>query len=111
MTTDVAHKLEVVSGTEEEARVTEKQQALVAAAVGAVAGGVAGYMLFTDKGRDLRRRLEPAIEDFARELMQLRGTVSRAAGVATEGWSVLNAALGDRGSSSRYPLHNQSAPF
>ena len=92
---------------------TEKQQAIAAAAVGAVAGGIAGYMLFTDGGRTLRRRLEPAIEDFAHELMQLRGTVSRAAGVASEGWSVLNAALGEHGERSgpRYPAHNQTAPF
>ena len=91
---------------------TEKQQALVAATVGAVAGGIAGYMLFTERGRDLRRRLEPAIEDFAHELVQLRGTVNRAVGVASEGWNVLNAAMGERGSSSgQYHSHNQTTPF
>jgi hypothetical protein len=69
-------------------------------------------MLFTDRGRDLRRRLEPAIEDFAHELVQLRGTVNRAMGVAQEGWSVLNAAMGERGAGGgRYPAHNQSTPF
>lgn len=91
---------------------TEKQQAVVAAMVGAVAGGIAGYMLFTERGRDLRRRLEPAIEDFAHELVQLRGTVNRAVGVASEGWNVLNAAIGERGATTaRYPSYNQSSPF
>jgi gas vesicle protein len=92
--------------------VTEQQRAFVAAAVGAVAGGIAGYLLFTERGRDLRRRMEPAIEDFARELVQLRGTVNRAMGVASEGWHVLNEALGERGGSSvTYPRHTQTDPF
>jgi hypothetical protein len=67
-------------------------------------------MLFTDRGRELRRRLEPAIEDFARELVQLRGTVNRAMGVASEGWHVLNEALGERGSST-YATPRQTNPF
>jgi hypothetical protein len=79
--------------------------------VGAVAGAMAGYMLFTDRGREMRRRAEPALEDFARELLQLRGTVNRAMGVASEGWSVLNDALGDRGEGPAYPTHRQSNPF
>ena len=75
---------------------------MVATVVGAVAGGVAGYMLFTNEGRSLRRRLEPAIEDFAKELDHFRGTVLRAADVATEGWKLLNDALGERDTSSRF---------
>lgn len=91
---------------------TEQQRAFVAATVGAVAGGIAGYLLFTDRGRELRRRLEPAIEDFARELVQLRGTVNRAMGVASEGWNVLNEALGERGGSSvHFARHTQTDPF
>jgi len=84
---------------------------MVAAVVGAVAGGIAGYMLFTERGRDLRRRLEPALEDFAQELIQLRGTVNRAVGVASQGWNVLNEALGDRGESVPFAQHRQSNPF
>lgn len=91
---------------------TEQQRAFVAATVGAVAGGIAGYLLFTDRGRELRRRLEPAIEDFARELVQLRGTVNRAMGVASEGWNVLNEALGERsGSNVHFARHTQTDPF
>lgn len=91
---------------------TEQQRAIVASIVGAVAGGVAGYMLFTDRGRDLRRRLEPAIEDFARELVQMRGTVNRVMGVASDGWSVLNEALGERGSTGGGTVtYRQTNPF
>ena len=68
---------------------------VAATIVGAVIGGVAGYFLFTERGRALRRQLEPAIEDFARELNSLRGTIQRASGVAAEGWRLLNDAIGD----------------
>ena len=88
----------------------DRQKAIVAATVGAVAGGIAGYMLFTERGRELRRKLEPALEDFAHELVQLRGTVNRAVGVASQGWNVINEAIGERPSST-YPTHHQSNPF
>jgi hypothetical protein len=95
----------------EEAGVTEKTQAIMAAAVGAVIGGIAGYMLFTERGRTLRRQLEPALEDLVRELNHFRGTVTRAAGVASEGWKLLNEAIGDSGTSHRYPSPHQTSPF
>ena len=89
---------------------TENNRAMVAAAVGAVAGGLAGYMLFTERGRELRRQLEPTIEDFARELAQLRGTVNRALSVASEGWHVLNEAVGERGGGG-FAAAKQTHPF
>jgi hypothetical protein len=91
--------------------VSERQREIAAAAVGAVVGAIAGYMLFTDRGRDLRRRLEPTIEDFAHELVELRGTVNRAVGVASQGWSVLNEALGERSQSGTFATHHQTNPF
>jgi hypothetical protein len=92
--------------------VTGKSQTVAATMVGAVIGGMAGYMFFTDRGRALRRQLEPAIEDIARELTQFRGTLNRAMGVANEGWKVLNDALGENASqSTRYANPHQSTPF
>jgi len=93
----------------EEAHVKDKP--VVATLVGAVIGGAAGYLFFTDHGRQLRRDMEPALDDFARELNSFRGTVQRAAGVASEGWKLLNDALGERGTQSRYPSTQQSSPF
>jgi len=91
--------------------VNDRQREIIAAAVGAVAGGIAGYVLFTERGRELRRRMEPALEDFAHELVQLRGTVNRALGVASEGWHVINEALGDRGQTGAFPTLRQTSPF
>ncbi len=84
---------------------------MAATMVGAVVGGVAGYLFFTDQGRSVRRQLEPAIEDFARELMSFRATIQKAAGVANEGWKLLNDAIGETGVAPRYPGAHQTSPF
>ncbi len=83
---------------------------LTATLVGAVLGGVAGYLFFTEHGRSVRRQIEPALEDFSRELMSFRATVQKAAGVASEGWQLLNDALGETGSAPKFP-GRQTSPF
>jgi gas vesicle protein len=89
----------------------DNSRAVAATLVGAVIGGVAGYLFFTDHGRSVRRQFEPALDDFARELMSFRSTVQKAAGVANEGWKLLNDALGEGGQSPRYAAPRQSSPF
>jgi gas vesicle protein len=77
-------------------------RATAATLVGAVIGGVAGYLFFTDHGRALRRRIEPALDDIAREFNSFRSTVQKASGMASEGWKMLNEAMGDEQKSERY---------
>ena len=92
--------------------VMDNSRAMAATIVGAVIGGVAGYLFFTDDGRSVRRQLEPALEDFARELISFRATVQKAAGVANEGWKLLNEAMGDSGQPAHaYPSARQTSPF
>ena len=87
-------------------------RAVMATIVGAVIGGMAGYLFFTDRGRALRRQIEPALDDFSRELNSFRVTVQRAAGVASEGWKLLNDALDDgRQQMPKYPSPHQTSPF
>jgi hypothetical protein len=89
-----------------------EDKAVIATVVGAVVGGAAGYLFFTERGRQFRRQLEPALDDLARELNSFRGTVQRAAGVASEGWKLLNDALGEGGTPpSQFPGAHQSSPF
>ncbi len=83
---------------------------MAATLVGAVVGGVAGYLFFTDHGRSVRRQIEPVLDDFARELISFRTTVQKATGVASEGWKLLNEALGETGPPPRYP-GRQTSPF
>lgn len=87
----------------------DTSRALAASVVGAVLGGVAGYLFFTEHGRNLRRQLEPALEDIARELSSFRSTIQKAAGVATEGWKLVNDALSD--DRPRYAGPHQTSPF
>jgi hypothetical protein len=95
----------------------DNSRTVMATLVGAVVGGAVGYLFFTDPGRRLRRQLEPALEDVARELSSFRGTVQKAAGVANEGWKLLNEALGESGEGgggrqpSRFPSPHQTSPF
>jgi hypothetical protein len=96
-----------------EARVNENSRAIAAALTGAVIGGIAGYLFFTEHGRRVRRSIEPALDDIARELNNFRGTIQRAAGVAGEGWKLLNDALGEQAPPSprRFPTAHQTSPF
>ena len=87
-------------------------RAVAATVVGAVIGGIAGYLFFTERGRAMRREFEPALDEFARELMSFRATVQKAAGVANEGWKLLNEALGEGGPQPpRYAAPHQTSPF
>src|SRR4051794_24706545 len=70
-------------------------QVWAATAIGAVVGGAIGYLFFTDHGKTLRRQLEPALEDFVRELNGFRGTFQRAVGAANESWKVLSDIVGE----------------
>jgi hypothetical protein len=89
----------------------QNSQAVAATVVGMVLGGIAGYLFFTDEGRRVRRQLEPALEDFSRELMSFRATVQKAAGVANDGWKLLNDALGDSAGAPRHAGGHQTSPF
>jgi len=91
--------------------VTEKARACAASMVGAVIGAAAGYLFFTERGRALRRQLETTLETLAPELGHFGGTVNRTAGVASEGWKLLNEALGDRARPPRYVNPHQISPF
>jgi hypothetical protein len=89
----------------------DNSRIVAATVVGAVIGGMAGFLFFTDDGRRLRRQLEPALDDFSRELMSFRATVQKAAGVASESWNLLNDALGEGARTPRYPAAHQPSPF
>ena len=80
---------------------SDRSRVVAASIVGAVVGGVAGYLLFTRRGRRMRAELEPALDHVARELMNARGTALAAAGVAVEAWRLFNEISGERHGRSR----------
>jgi len=85
--------------------------------VGAVLGGLAGYMFFSEKGRAWRRQLEPQLEELAREFEHFRGTVQKASSVAGEGWRLLNEAMQEHATTHQqvadapFTRTSQSHPF
>jgi hypothetical protein len=91
--------------------VTENSRAIAATITGAVIGGMAGYFFFTERGRMLRMQFEPALEDLGRELNSFRHTIRKAAGVAGEGWKLLNEAMEPDVQGGRHSGAHQTAPF
>jgi hypothetical protein len=107
----VAHNLNPICKMQLEGRVTDNSRAVAATITGAVIGGVAGYFFFTERGRELRRQIEPALDDFAREFNSFRMTIERAAGVANQGWKLLNEAMDTGPENTRYSTAHQTSPF
>ena len=72
----------------------ERSRVLLATVMGAVAGGVWGWLYLTEGGRRVRVQIEPKLDDFMRELANVRGTVAKARTAADEGWRSLNDITG-----------------
>jgi hypothetical protein len=77
-----------------EASVDERSRVLLATCIGAVAGGVWGWLYMTESGRRVRDQIEPKLDDFLREIHRMRGTVEKARSVASEGWRSLSDVTG-----------------
>jgi gas vesicle protein len=69
---------------------------MLAATIGAVVGGVAGYLIFTEGGRGLRQRVVPALEEFADELLSVKTSALKLTDAASETWKVVDDLFGDR---------------
>ena len=85
---------------DKEAGVDERSRVLMATLVGAVVGGVGGWLYMTENGRRVRDQIEPKLDDFMNEISRLRGTVEKARTAANEGLRSLNDVAG--GGESRW---------
>jgi hypothetical protein len=77
-----------------EGDVEERSRVLLATLLGAVAGGVWGWLYMTEGGRGVRSQIEPKLDDFMRELQNVRGTVEKARNAANEGWRSISDMTG-----------------
>jgi hypothetical protein len=77
-----------------EADVDERSRVLMATFLGAVVGGVWGWLYMTENGRRIREQIEPKLDDFIHEIATVRGTVEKARTAANEGWRSLNEVAG-----------------
>ena len=67
----------------------ERTAITVGAAIGALIGGAATYLFFTERGRTLRDRLEPAVDDLKREFARFQGTIEQVGRMANDGMRVV----------------------
>jgi hypothetical protein len=74
--------------------VDERSKVLMMTFMGAVIGGVGGWLYMTENGRRVREQIEPKLDDFLGELTRVRGTVEKARTAANEGWRSLNEMTG-----------------
>ena len=77
-----------------EGNVDERSRVLLTTCLGAVVGGVWGWLYMTENGRRVRDQIEPKLDDLMHELARVRGTVEKARNVANEGWRSLNEVTG-----------------
>ena len=85
---------------------SEQSRVILGAVFGAAVGAAAGYLFFTERGRVLRDRIEPAIDDARREFMRFQKTIEKAGELATDGMRMVNEFNEAR--AQPYPTHPTS---
>jgi gas vesicle protein len=60
------------------------------AIVGALIGAATSYLFFTDAGRGVRDRIEPAVDDFRREFGRFQKTIEKVGEMANDGLRVVS---------------------
>ena len=79
----------------------------MSALTGALVGAAAGYLFLTRGGRDLRERVEPAIDDLRREWARFQRTFEKVGDMASEGARVVEEFSAAR-ARSEYPTGGAS---
>ena len=69
---------------------SEQSRLMTGAMIGALAGVAASYLFFPERGRALRDRMEPAVEDLRREFSRFQKTAEKLGVMANEGMRVVN---------------------
>jgi len=80
--------------------VNESRVVITGALAGALIGAAAGYLFFTDAGRSIRNRIEPAVEDLRREFGRFQKTIEKVGEMANDGLRVVNEFNSARAQSS-----------
>ena len=76
---------------------SEQSRVMSAAVVGAICGAAVGYLFFTDQGRTIRDRLEPALDDLRREFTKFQATIEKFGVLANDGMRVMEEFKAARG--------------
>ena len=63
----------------------DRSQVMATTLLGALVGGVLGFLYLTERGREIRTQIEPFFDAVSDELQQARRTVDKARDAASEG--------------------------
>jgi gas vesicle protein len=77
--------------------VSEQRAVTAGAVLGALIGAAATYLFFTERGKELRDKLEPAVNDLQREFTRFRGTIEQFGHLANDGMRVVEEFRSARG--------------
>jgi len=83
------YDLRFTPGTEDAVN-NDKLMIAMSAAVGAVAGGVAGYLFLTESGRRSLRSFQPMLDELARDLGGVGQSLHGVTGAALSGWRLFD---------------------
>lgn len=75
----------------------DQSRVIYGAVLGAICGAAAGYLFFTEGGRTVRDRLEPAVDDLRREFTRFQKTIEKVGDLATDGIRVMEGFKAARG--------------
>ena len=68
----------------------DRTRVAVSAGLGALIGGVAGYLFWTSHGRELRVQVEPRLDDLVGEVQRLASAFDRTRRALEDGWRSFN---------------------
>ncbi len=68
---------------------SEQSRVVIGAVAGALCGAAAGYLFFTEHGRVMRDRLEPAVDDLRRDFKRFQKTMEKMGDLASDGMRVV----------------------
>ncbi len=67
----------------------DRTKVVVGGVAGAILGSLAGYLLLTRRGEQLRRDMVPQLEQFLGHVKELQAALVQARDVANESWQTL----------------------
>ncbi len=74
---------------------TKESRVALTVLLGAIGGGLCGYLFLTERGSRLRAELEPTLKDIIADVRSLGATVEEAMTTASEGWDAIGRLVAD----------------
>jgi hypothetical protein len=80
----------VVRDLIEEVDMDDRTRIALSVGLGGLVGGLAGYLLWTERGRTMRTQLEPRLDELIGEAQRLGSAFDRTRRALEDGWKSFN---------------------